>query len=114
MDNGVLFISQVQSLLLDGHSVDRIYRDYGVAHRLTKPSPPVDQRSRRAPEPHDYRGPHQRGHFQTTDEPNEYRQAFLLTYNHARQLKKLRDLAPHEFGCAQWEKHSANFVRDLT
>ena len=73
MDNGVPFISQVQSLLLSGQNFDRICRDYGVVYRLIKSSPPVDQRSRRAPEPHDYRGPHQRGHFQTTDEPNEYR-----------------------------------------
>ena len=62
---------------------------------------PMDQRSRRAPDRTITEAPVQRNHSQTTDEPNEYRQAFLLTYDHARRLKKLRGLAPHEFVCAQ-------------
>ena len=56
----------------------------------------------------------QRFHRQTTDELNEYLQAFLLAYNHAKRLKFLRGLAPHEYVCAQWQKNPTVFTRDPT
>ena len=56
----------------------------------------------------------QRYHYQTTDELNEHLQAFLLTYNHAKRLKTLRGLTPHEFVCAQWQKNPTIFTRDPT
>ena len=101
MDNGLLLNTQVHPLLPGGHSFDRIRRDYDVAHRLTNPAHPwtngpAERLNRTITE-----APVQRDHFQATDEPNEYRQAFLLTYNLTRRLKKLRGLAPHEFVCAQ-------------
>ena len=40
IDNAVPFTPQAHLLLPGGHSFDRIYRDYGVAHRLTKPAHP--------------------------------------------------------------------------
>ena len=56
----------------------------------------------------------QRFHDQTTQELNEHLQAFLLAYNHAKRLKTLRGLTPHEFVCAQWQKKPATFTRDPT
>ena len=53
-------------------------------------------------------------HYQTTDELTEYLQAFLLAYNHAKRLKTLRGLTPHEFICAQWQNNPAVFTRDPT
>ena len=44
----------------------------------------------------------QRFYYRTTDELNEHLQAFLLAYNHAKRLKTLCGLTPHEFVCAQW------------
>ena len=43
----------------------------------------------------------QRFYYQITDELNEHLPAFLLAYNHAKRLKTLRGLTPHEFVCAQ-------------
>ena len=54
----------------------------------------------------------QRFHYQTTAELNEHLQAFLLAYNHAKRLKTLRGLTPHEFVCAQWQNNPTIFTRD--
>ena len=100
-DNGVQFIPQSHYCLPDGHSLDRICREYGVEHRLTKPAHPwingqVGRMNRTIKEV-----TVQRFHYQTTDELNEHLQAFLLAYNHAKRLKNLRGLTPYEFVCAQ-------------
>lgn len=39
-DNGVQFTPQAHQFLPGGHSFDRICREYGVEHRLTKPAHP--------------------------------------------------------------------------
>ena len=44
----------------------------------------------------------QRDYYQTTDELNQHPQAPLLAYNHAKRLKTLHGLTPHEFVCTQW------------
>ena len=38
--------------------------------------------------------------YQTTTELNGHLQTFLLVYNHAKRLKRLRWFIPHEFFCA--------------
>ena len=38
--------------------------------------------------------------------------AFLLAYNHAKRLKALRGLTPHEFVCREWQREPDRFVRD--
>ena len=52
----------------------------------------------------------QRYHYQTTDELNEHLQACWLVYNHAKRLKTLRGLTPHEFVCTQWQKNPNIFT----
>ncbi|OGX82162.1 hypothetical protein [Hymenobacter coccineus] len=37
-----------------------------------------------------------------------------LAYNHAKRLKVLRGLTPHEFVCAQWQKNLTLFTCDPT
>ncbi|MGI4883738.1 MAG: IS481 family transposase [Janthinobacterium lividum] len=113
-DNGVQFTPQAHQFLPGGHSFDRICRAYGAAHRLTKPAPPwtngpVERMNRTIK-----KATVQRFHHQTTDELNEHLQAFLLAYSHAKRLKTLRGLIPHEFGCAQWQKNPPIFTRDPT
>ena len=44
----------------------------------------------------------QHDYYQTTDELNQHPQALLLAYNHAKRLKTLHGLTPHEFVCTQW------------
>ena len=56
----------------------------------------------------------QRFHDQTPAELNEHLQAFLLAYNHAKRLKTLRGLTPHEFVCAQWQNNPTIFTRGPT
>lgn len=56
----------------------------------------------------------QRYHYRTTAELNEHLQAFLLAYKHAKRLKTLRGLTPHEFVCAQWQQNPVNFTQDPT
>ena len=95
-DNGVQFTPQPHQFLPGGHSFDRICREYGVEHRLTKPAHPwtngqVERMNRTIKE-----ATVQRFHYQSTDELNEHLQAFLLAYNHAKRLKTLRGLTPHE------------------
>ena len=113
-DNGVQFTPQPHQCLPGGHSFDRICLEYGVEHRLTKPAHPwtngqVERMNRTLKE-----ATVQRYHYQTTAELNEHLQAFLLAYNHAKRLKTLRGLTPHEFVCTQWQKDPVIFTRDPT
>ena len=113
-DNGVPCTPQPHHFLPGGHRFDRICREYGVEHRLTKPAHPwtngqVERLNRTSKE-----ATVQRFHYQTTDELNKHLPAFLLAYNHAKRLKTLRGLMPHEFGCVQWQKNPTIFTRDPT
>jgi hypothetical protein len=39
---------------------------------------------------------------------------YLLAYDHAKRLKTLPGLMPHEFVCVQWQKNPTGFIRDPT
>ena len=89
-DNRVQFTPQAHQFLSGGHSFGRICREYSVEHRLTKPAHPwtngpVERMNCTIKE-----ATVQRFYYQTTDELNEYLQAFLLAYNYAKRLKTLR------------------------
>ncbi|NVO86285.1 transposase family protein [Hymenobacter sp. P5252] len=76
-DNGVQFIPQPHQFLPGGHSFDRICREYGLEHRLTKPAHPwtngqVERMNRTIKE-----AIFKRFHYQSTDELNEHLQAFF-------------------------------------
>lgn len=53
-------------------------------------------------------------HYESTAQLHEYLQTFLLVYHHAKRLKRLYGLNPHEFVCAQWQKNSTIFTSDPT
>ena len=113
-NNGVQLMPQPHQCLPGGHRFDRICREYGVEHRLTKPAHPwangqVERLNRTLKE-----ATVQRYHYQTTAELNEHLQAFLLAYNHAKRLKTLRGLTPHEFVGTQWQKDPVTFTQDQT
>lgn len=113
-DNGVQFTAQPHQLLPGGHSFDRVCAEYGLEHRLTKLAHPwtngqVERMNRTIKE-----ATVQHYHYQTTDELNQHLQAFLLAYNHAKRLKTLRGLTPHEFVCTQWQKNPVIFTQDPT
>ena len=113
-DNGVQFTLQAHQFLPGGHRFDRICREYGVEHRLTRPAHPwtngpVERMNRIIKE-----ATVQRYHYQSTAELNGHLQAFLLAYNHAKRLKILRGLTPHVFICAQWQTPPTIFARNPT
>jgi transposase InsO family protein len=113
-NNGARITPQPHQFLPGEHNFDRICREYGVEHRLTKPAHlwtngQVERMSCTIKE-----ATVQRFHYQTTDELNEHLQAFLLAYNHAKRLKTLRGLTPHEFVCAQLSKNPTISTRDPT
>ncbi|WP_226163506.1 DDE-type integrase/transposase/recombinase, partial [Hymenobacter terricola] len=101
-DNGVQFTPQPHQFLPGGPRFDRICGEYGVGHRLTRPAHPwtngpVERLNRTRKE-----ATVQRFHYRNTDELNQHLQACLPACNHAKRLKRLRGLTPHEFVCAQW------------
>ena len=53
-------------------------------------------------------------HYLTTAQLNDHLQAFLLACNHAKRLKTLHGLTPHEFVCAEWRKNKTAFSQDPT
>ena len=109
-DNGEQFTPQPHQFLPGGHRFDRICREYGVEHRLTKPAHPWTngrvERMNRTPEEANVR----RYHYQTAAELNKHLQAFLLVYNHTKRLKTLRGFTPHKFVCVQWQKDPSIFI----
>ena len=94
------------------HIFDRVCDEHGIEHRFTKPAYPwtngqVERMNLTLKE-----ATVQRYHYQTTTELNEHLQTFLLAYNHAKQLKRLRGLTPHEYVCVQWQKNPTIFTRE--
>ena len=101
-DKGVQFPLQPHQFFPGGHSFDRGCRAFGVEHRLTKPAHPwtngqVERFNRTSKQ-----ATVQRYHYEST------------AYNHAKRLKRLRGLTPHEFVCTQWQKKPSVFTRDPT
>ena len=113
-DNGIRFGNMRHPPGAFRHLFDRVCTEHGTEHRFTRPGHPrtngqVERVNRTLKE-----ATVQRYHYQTTAELNEHLQALLLAYNHAKRLKTLRGLTPHEFVCAQWQKNPVNFNRDPT
>ena len=55
-----------------------------------------------------------RFHYETTAEFNTHLQPFLVAYNYAKRLERLKGLTPYEFICAEWRKKPTIFNRDPT
>ena len=113
-DNGTQFGNMPHQLWAFRPIFDRVCDEQGIEHRFTKPAHPwtngqVERLNRTLKE-----ATVQRYHYQTTAQLNEHLQAFLLAYNHAKRLKRLRGPTPHEFVCTQWQKDPTIFTRDPT
>ena len=94
------------------HPVGQLCDAWGIERRFTKPAHPwtngqVERMNRTLKE-----ATIKRFHYETTDQPNTHLQAFLLAYNFAKRLKRLKGLTPYEFICTEWRKSPTVFHRD--
>jgi transposase InsO family protein len=93
---------------------DRICREHGVEHRLTKPKHPwtngqVERMNRTLKD-----ATVRRYHYETHRQLREHLGAFLNAYNFAKRLKTLRGLTPYEHICKAWADQPSRFRYDPT
>ena len=81
------------------HMLDRVCRNHGIEHRLTKPNHPwpngqVERMNRILKE-----ATVKRYHYETHDQLRSHLQLFVDAHNYERRLKPLRGLTPYEYVC---------------
>lgn len=113
-DNGVQFCDMPQhrsgpTARYRLHMFDRVCREHGIEHRLTKPNHPwtngqVERMNRTLKE-----ATVKRYFYQTHQQLKEHMQTFLMAYNFAKRLKTLRGLTPYQFICQSWQKQPLQF-----
>jgi len=96
------------------HKFDRICRENGIDHRLTKPSHPwtngqVERMNRTLKE-----ATVRRYYYETHDELRAHLAAFIDAYNFAKRLKTLKGLTPFEHICNCWTADPDRFNVDPT
>ena len=111
-DNGIQFRHLPHHLKAGRHPVGQLCDERGIEQRFTQPAHPwtngqVERMNRTLKE-----ATIKRFHYETTAQLNTHLQTFLLAYNFAKRLKRLKGLTPHEFICAEWRKNPSNFHRD--
>ena len=91
---------------------ERICREHGMEHRLTKPNHPwtngqVERMNRTLKE-----ATVRRYHYDTHRDLREHLEAFLNAYNFAKRLKTLKGLTPYEHICKVWADQPSRFRYD--
>src|SRR5215218_170802 len=91
------------------HRFDRVCREHGIEHRLTKPNHPwtngqVERMNRTLKD-----ATVKRYHYGSHDELRRHLQLFVEAYNYGRRLKALRGLTPFEFIGKTWTEQPARF-----
>ena len=94
------------------HRFDRICREHGIEHRLTKPKHPwtngqVERMNRTLKD-----ATVRRYHYATNQQLRQHLAAFLDAYNFARRLKTLSGLTPYEHICKAWADQPYRFRYD--
>ena len=114
-DNGVQFCHMPQHR--DGptaqysvHMFDRVCRENGIEHRLTKPNHPwtngqVERMNRTLKE-----ATVRRYHYDTYDQLRAHLHAFVQAYNFAKRLKTLCGLTPYEAIVKCWTNEPNRFI----
>jgi transposase InsO family protein len=108
-DNGVQFTPRQQDIHDSRHIFDRVCDEHGIEHRLTKVNHPwtngqVERMNRTIKD-----ATVKRYHYDSHDQLRTHLDLFVDAYNHARRLKTLRGLTPHEFVCQAWTKEPERF-----
>src|SRR5436309_10405331 len=91
------------------HMFDRVCRENGIEHRLTKPNHPwtngqVERMNRTLKD-----ATVKRYHYDTHRQIREHLEALLNAYNFAKRLKTLRGLTPYEHICKAWADQPSRF-----
>jgi transposase InsO family protein len=107
--NGIQFTHRKTDRWAFEHLFDRICREHGIGHRVTKPNHPwtngqVERMNRTLKD-----ATVKRYHYETHDQLKRHLHTFLMAYNLARRLKTLRGLTPQEYICQQWQKNPERF-----
>ncbi len=114
-DNGIQFADLPKNrngatALLRGHPFDRICKQHGVEHRLTKLNHPwtngqVERMNRTVKDANV-----NRYYYQSNEQLEEHLNAFIMAYNFAKQLKTLKGLSPFDFIVMSWGENPDVFI----
>lgn len=113
-DNGIQFRNLPHHTQAGRHPVGQFCDEQGIEQRFTKPAHPwtngqVERMNRTVKE-----ATIKRFHYETSAQLNAHLQTFLVAYNYAKRLKRLKGLTPYEFICTEWRKNPTIFHRDPT
>lgn len=111
-DNGIQFTNRKQDRHAFEHIFDRVCRENGIEHRLTKTNHPwtngqVERMNRTIKE-----ATVQRYHYDDHDQLRCHLADFIAAYNFARRLKTLKGLTPYEYICKIWTMEPERFRLD--
>ena len=106
-DNGIQFADLPKNrngatALLRGHPFDRVCKQHGIDHRLTKPNHPwtngqVERMNRTIKD-----ATVNRYFYQDHTQLETHLNTFIVAYNYAKRLKTLNGLTPYEFIIKSW------------
>jgi transposase InsO family protein len=120
-DNGIQFTTPAMAIgsaadhgsdrpsMPSSTSFDRVCRENGIEHRLTKSSIPwtngqVERMNRTIKE-----ATVKRFHYDEPRPAAKHLADFIAAYNFGRRLKTLKGLTPYEFICKQWTNRTRAF-----
>ncbi len=108
-DNGVQFTPRKQDVWDMGHIFDRVCAENGIEYRLTQINHPwtngqVERVNRTIKD-----ATVKRYLYDSHEQLRGHLHLFVDAYNHARRLKTLRGLTPHELVCQAWTKEPSRF-----
>ncbi len=111
-DNGIQFANRPGDKYAFQLLLDRICRQHGIDHRLTKPKHPwtngqVERMNRTLKDATVYRY-----YYDTHQQLRNHLATFLMAYNFAKRLKSLKGLTPYEYICHQWQQQPEPFLFD--
>ena len=113
-DNGVAFADQPRyrdgpTARFRGHAFDRVCRQHGITHKLTKPYHPWTngqaERMNRTIKDATVKV----FHYETLESLSNHVQAFVTAYNFAKHLKALKWRTPFQAICDAWTKDPTPF-----
>jgi transposase InsO family protein len=111
-DNGIQFTNRACDRYAFEHIFDRVCREHGIEHRLTKVKHPwtngqVERMNRTIKE-----ATVKRFHYDDHNQLRQHLADFISAYNFGRRLKTLRGLTPYEFICKCWTQEPERFTLD--